>query len=248
MLIKRMDRKQEEIAELTALLKGKLMPYQRLLIERELRAIRTGVSGEEDSAYYINFYFKDSKNWVVIHDLRIEYEGQVAQIDHILINRMFDIYVLESKNYSYKITITPEGEFQVYSGKQYYGIPSPIEQNKRHIHLLDRFLKAKGILPKRMGIPITPRFKNLILISPKSIIVRPPLKKYDTSMVIKVDKLREKIDQEVDKISSLSALTTISKMSSLSTIETVARRLVRYHRDQKIDYKSKFGLLTESSA
>jgi hypothetical protein len=57
MIIKKMDSKQEEMAELTALLKGKLIPYQRFLIERELKAIRSGVSGEKDSAYYIDFYF-----------------------------------------------------------------------------------------------------------------------------------------------------------------------------------------------
>jgi hypothetical protein len=39
MIIKEMDSKQEEIGELTALLKGKPIPYQRFLIERELRAI-----------------------------------------------------------------------------------------------------------------------------------------------------------------------------------------------------------------
>jgi hypothetical protein len=32
------------------------------LIEKELKAIRSGVSGEKDSAYYIDFYFGDSKN------------------------------------------------------------------------------------------------------------------------------------------------------------------------------------------
>jgi hypothetical protein len=133
MIIKRMDSKREEIRELKILLKGKLSSYQRFLIERELKAIRGGVSGERDSAYYIDFYFGDSRNWAVIDDLRLEHKGKVAQIDHLLINRFFDIYVLESKNYSYKLEITPEGEFQAYYSKEYIGIPSPIEQNKRHL-------------------------------------------------------------------------------------------------------------------
>jgi hypothetical protein len=96
MIIKRADSKQEEIQELEGLLKGKLASYQRFLIERELKAVRSGVYGEEDSAYYIDFYFGNSKNWAVIHDLRLEHKGQAAQIDHLLINRLFDIYVLES--------------------------------------------------------------------------------------------------------------------------------------------------------
>jgi hypothetical protein len=53
MIIKKMDSKEEEIIELTALLRGKLTSYQRFSMERELKAIRTGVSGEKDSAYYM---------------------------------------------------------------------------------------------------------------------------------------------------------------------------------------------------
>jgi hypothetical protein len=47
MIIKRTDSKQEEIAELTALLKSNLPAYERFLIERELKALRTGVRGEK---------------------------------------------------------------------------------------------------------------------------------------------------------------------------------------------------------
>ena len=243
MIIKRMDSKQEEMAELTALLKGKLTPYQRFLIERELKAIRIGISGEKDSAYFIDFYLKNSKNWAVIHDLRLEHKGQIAQIDHLLINRFFDMYVLESKNYSYKLKISPEGEFQTYYGKEYVGIPSPIEQNERHIHLLDLFLKHHDILPKRMGISIRPRFKSLILVSPKSIISRPPEKKFDTSSVIKADILRTKIDREVDKVKNpLTDLATISKICSSSTLMETARTLARFHKSKKVDFRARFGL------
>jgi len=62
MIIKNMDSKQEDLAELTALLKGRLTSYQQLMIERELKAIKSGVEGERDSAYYIDFYFRNSKN------------------------------------------------------------------------------------------------------------------------------------------------------------------------------------------
>ena len=242
MIIKKMDSKQEEIAELTVLLKGKLTPYQRFLIERELKAIRSGVSGEKDSAYYIDFYFGNSKNWAVIHDLRLEHRGQVAQIDHLLINRFFDIYVLESKNYSYKLKITPEGEFETYYGKGYVGIPSPIEQNKRHIHILDLFLKHHDILPKRIGISIRPKFKSLILISPRSIISRPLEKKFDTSSVIKADTLRTKIDREVAKQNPLADLATISKICSSPTLMGTARSLAGFHTPKKIDYRARFRL------
>jgi hypothetical protein len=69
-------------------------------IEKEIKFLKSGDKGEQDSAYFIDFHYKDSKNWVIIHDLRIEYGGLVAQIDHLLINRFLDFYVLETKHYS----------------------------------------------------------------------------------------------------------------------------------------------------
>jgi len=241
-----MDSKQEEIGELEIFLKSKLTPPQRYLIKRKLKAMRRGIYGEKDAAYYIDFYFGNSKNWAVIHDLRLEHKGQVAQIDHLLINRFFDMYVLESKNYSSKLKISPGGEFQVYNGKEYIGIPSPIEQNKRHIHLLDLFLKSNNILPKRMRISIRPRFKNIILVSPKPIITRPSEKKFDTSSVIKADTLRTKIDRDLGKGNPLADLATISKICSPSTLKETAKKLAAFHKPLKVDFSSKFGLPDEN--
>jgi Nuclease-related domain len=246
MIIKRMDSKQEEIGELEIFLKSKLTPPQRYLIKRKLKAMRSGIYGEKDAAYYIDFYFGNSKKWAVIHDLRLEHKGQVAQIDHLLINRFFDMYVLESKNYSSKLKISPEGEFQVYNGKEYIGIPSPIEQNKRHIHLLDLFLKSNNILPKRMRISIRPRFKNIILVSPKPIITRPPEEKFDTSSVIKADTLRTKIDRDLGKGNPLADLATISKICSSSTLKETAKKLAAFHKSLKGNFSSKFGLPDEN--
>jgi hypothetical protein len=45
----------------------------------------------------------------VTPDLRIEHRGRVAQIDHLLINRWLDIFVLEPKNYDYGVKIREEG-------------------------------------------------------------------------------------------------------------------------------------------
>lgn len=122
MIIKSMDSRLEDKKELEVLLKKYLTPLQRSSIKSELKAIEKGLSGEKNSAYYIDFYFGHSENWAIIHDLRIEHKGRVAQIDHLLINRFFDIYVLESKHYTYKVKISgPEGEFEIYDGKQYIG-------------------------------------------------------------------------------------------------------------------------------
>ncbi len=242
MIIKYSDSREADISELESLLSRKLTSRQRFLVEREILSIKKGARGERDSAYYINFYYGDSRRWIVIHDLRIELNGRSAQIDHILINRLFDVYVLESKCYGYGLRITDTGEFEVCCDKRYVGIPSPIEQNKRHIALLSPFIEYHGLMPKRLPVPIKPCFLNYVLVSPKSVLKRPDADKFDSSAVIKADSLTTVIEDRADSIGTVDALSSLVKMSTFSQIEKFGRDLVKLHRPASFDWKKKFGI------
>ena len=242
MLIKERDRHTNELHQLKSFSKSKLSQKQRFLVDREIRNIKSGEQGEEDSAYYIDFYYKNSNNWAVLHDLRLELNGFSAQIDHILINRMFDIYILESKNYYHGVKITEKGEFLIWDGKRYQAVESPIEQNERHIHLLKKFFAEHHILPKRLGVTIRPRFVNCVLISPKSRIMRPSQKNCDTTWVLAPDTLKKKIEEEFHKLSHLKAFSNATKMSSLDSIVNVAEKLKSFHSPKSIDFRAKFGI------
>ena len=242
MLIKKRDSKQAEIEELTTLLTEPLPENKKFLIERELRCIKTGDQGETDAAYFIDFYFASSDNWAVIHDLRLEYKDKAAQIDHLLINRYFEVYALESKNFSYGVKITDSGEFLVNYKNNYFSIESPIEQNKRHLIVLEQIFKQYDIMPKRLGITIIPNFRSYILVSTKSRVIRPPKENFDTSMVIKADTLRTQIDKDFDNMSPFSVLAAASKTVSGETVKEVAKRITAVHRPMKMNYRKRFGL------
>ena len=125
----------------------------RLSIEKEIGVIKKGRKGELDAAYEIEFGRKDSKFLAIIHDLRIECDGETAQIDHLLINRFRKVWVCETKNLSGEIIINDQGEFEVIYKSGRYGIPSPIMQNKKHKRILQKALQSNGIkLPSRFGI------------------------------------------------------------------------------------------------
>jgi len=245
MIIKKGDTRVADVMELRRLLDCQITAKQRFLIEREIKCIGSGVRGEESSAYYIDFRYHDNQNWAVIHDLRLELNGFVAQIDHLLINRFLDVYVLESKNYYYGIKISPEGEFLAWNGKSYVGIESPVEQNKRHISLLEKVVTQRGLLPTRLGITMPAAYHNYVLVAPNSRIDRPAAAKLDTSMVIKADALVESISKRVDAMGVVSTLATVGKMVSTETLETFARSLVRLHRPAKINYADKFGVAAQ---
>jgi hypothetical protein len=134
MLIKRFDDHSDELAQLELLAKsGSGDTAKRAAKDLAIR--KAGVKGETESAYLLDFHFADSPNWALIHDLRLEHNGRVAQIDHLLINRWMECYVLETKHFNAGIKITEDGEFLRWNDYKHYfeGMPSPLLQNERHM-------------------------------------------------------------------------------------------------------------------
>lgn len=145
MLIKSADNKTPHIEALTALLdRPDVDATLRRRIEHEIKICRAGVRGESEAAYEIDFHYKEREGWAVLHDLRIEVSGRVAQIDHLLLNRLLDCYVLETKSFSEGLGVNEHGEFVRFFGGRPTGMPSPIEQNHKHISVLEALFASSS--------------------------------------------------------------------------------------------------------
>jgi hypothetical protein len=243
MLLKKSDDKQGAIAELEALVSASSGPV-KTRIETELRNLRAGLKGEQESAYLTDFHYAAKDKWVVIHDLRLEIGGRVAQIDHLLINRMLDVWVLETKHFHAGIKITEDGEFlrwNAYKGN-FEGMASPLAQNERHLAVLKDVFKSIE-MPTRLGIRLSPTFYCRVLVSAASRVDRP--KKFDASSVIKADVLADKIRQEIDGESTLTAISSMGKFVPFETLKDIGERLVALHKPIQINNRKRFGLTDE---
>lgn len=228
MLIKTADDQSARIASLEAAAAGTGPAAKQAAIE--LRNRKAGLRAERESAYLIDHEFGKTRNWAVIHDLRVEHGGRVAQIDHLLINRWLQVYVLETKGFHDGVKINDLGEFLRWNNfaKRYEGMPSPLTQNDRHIDVLRDVFETIE-LPTRMGVRISPEFMSFVLVSPNAQIQRP--KKFDTSRVIKADQLKQAIWRDIDDENPLvGLLKTAAKVVSADTVEQVAKALAAKHR------------------
>ncbi|HMT92093.1 nuclease-related domain-containing protein [uncultured Thiothrix sp.] len=257
MLIKTADDKNTDLVLLEKLLAyPNLTDIQKKNIEQELRFLKAGLKTEADVQYLIDFDFKDSKNYAAIHDLRLEVNGRVAQIDHLLINRTLDIFVLETKSFHAGLKINDKGEFLRWNDykKTFEGMASPIEQNQRHLKVLQEVLEHLD-LPKRLGFRLTPKLIPVVLVSPNARIDRPA--KFDTSSVIKADSIKRYIMEFYDDSATsalknpLSTLSAVSRIVASDTVDDLAKKLVALHKPIRIDYNAKFDIrepmLTKSS-
>lgn len=216
----------------------------RKKIDQEIRNIQSGIKGESEAAYEIEFHYGASKNLMIIHDLRLECDGRVAQIDHLLIDRMMNMYVCESKRFSEGVAVNDRGEFAAFYGSKPYGIGSPIEQNKRHMLVLKSLFARGGPveLPRRLGMAIQPSITGFILVSKNARISRPTKADPELDCIIKNDQLKSRITKDDAEVGTGTALVRISKIVGADTIEDLARDIARQHRPLQFDWAAKFGL------
>lgn len=241
MIIKEADEKKSQIATLEAMAERRDASADvRKWIEQEIRNIRAGIKGEEEAAYEINFHYGASKNYAVIHDLRIEVEGRVAQIDHLLIGRFLDIWVCETKSFCEGIAINEQGECSRFYNNRPSGMASPFEQNQKHIMVLGSLFKTGMVqLPIRLGFSIKPRMTSVVMVSKNARISRPKTKIAGIESLIKSDQFSSMIDRANN---SDNNPLTIAKMIGRGTLGNLARAIAAQHKPIAFNWTAKFGL------
>ncbi len=227
MPLKAADDKSKRVKLLEDLQKSSsLDAFQKNWLQRELWNLKTGIQGERDAAYYIDHYFGKGENHVVLHDLRFVIDGEVTQIDHLVISRGGNLYLMETKNYACSLIINERGEFTAEYERNRFGIASPIEQSLRHERALRKLLERLDIGARVQKFD----FYHVVMLHPKAIIERPPVKSFDTCNVIKADQFPSWHQKFVDKLGIGKLLMTGLNRRSLDTIKEWGEKLIRQHR------------------
>ena len=244
MILKEADDRTQDIATLTALAERPDVPADvQKKIRQEISNIRGGLAGEKETIYQLNFHFGNSQNVMVLHDLRIELNGRVAQIDHLFVNRLLDVYVVESKNYVGGLAANEQGEFVTFWNNVPRAIASPIAQNERHIAVLRDAIQCDLIpAPRRLFMAIPINFMSIISVGNASRISRPEKPFPGLDRIVKADQIRGLYDRDIDaKVNPLNA----AKLVSSETIQEFAMAFVKAHRPITVDWAAKFGLAPE---
>lgn len=227
MLIKSADDKSKRLKLLEDLQKSNVLDKtQRDWLSKQLWNERAGIAGERDAAHYIDNHYRDRNTHAVIHDLRIKLGDEVAQIDHLVISRGMHFYLLETKSFNGSLFINDHGEFSVkYGSDAIYGIPSPLEQSRRHANVLAKLLDQLEIGSR---VRSKPHFHHLVLVHPKAQIARPM--NFDTSQVIKADGFATWHEKFQDTITVGGVLSMLVDMRGAKTLRELAEKIARQHR------------------
>ena len=97
-------------------------------ISEEMFIIKKGLDGEKEIKYQLS---KSNLGLFVLNDINIEYEDLKAQIDYVVITKMY-CYFIECKNLIGNVTVNEKGDFireYTFSNKKVKkGMYSPLRQ------------------------------------------------------------------------------------------------------------------------
>ena len=241
MVLKDIDNKAEDIKILKNLYNKSSSEKQKKLILKDLKTLESGYLSEKDNAYYLDFEFKDSKKHILIHDIRLEYNGLTAQFDHILITPI-GIYVLESKSFKGVLTINNDTSLTVNYGQFSKTYPSPIEQCKRHSKLLKQFIEDKIELPTRIKLLGGIDYYEKVLINPKTTVTNKTLPKN----FIRADVFATERIKEIDNLSGATVFFKATKILNSDLRLTIANKIIDAHKPLKFDYQQKYKIPKKS--
>lgn len=114
---------------------------------------QAGIQQEQDVAFYLRRAFKDDPRVMVFHDLQLCYDGEYAQIDHLIVYT-FGFIVIESKSIKGEVRVNAQAEWSRSYRQQWQGMPSPIKQAELQLRVLQDVLTNNDskMLGKILGI------------------------------------------------------------------------------------------------
>jgi hypothetical protein len=172
------------------------------LVTRDALA-QAGHHAEAQLAHYLRRAFGEDLRLLVFHGLRLEREGDAAQIDHLLLHR-HGMILIESKSVTTRVQVTEHEEWRRWWNGQWRGMPSPLRQVERqgeflrgYLQLHKEALRDKVLWGLRQGGFRHMPLDRLVAISDAGIIERP--KQFPLPAVCKADQIADRIRALVEQ-------------------------------------------------
>ena len=198
--------------------------------------IKAGFQAEKQMGHYLERAFAKSDDILILNDLRLEQDNNIAQIDHLVIHP-FGFIIVESKSVSSKVSVNSHGEWKRIYNNNERGMPSPIQQAKRQASFLKDFLNQKAtnvfkesLINKLISKPTFDNYKFdiLIAISDNGIIERDNIKLPE---VIKADTVPDNILSIISKrkIGSVNIFSKDNYSFHNKTLKKIGNTLLALH-------------------
>lgn len=178
------------------------------------KRIQAGNKQESDVAFYLRRAYGDREDVIVLNDLRVSHNGEVAQVDHFII-WTYGFIIIESKSIHGHVKVNKHGEWTRSYKSTWYGIPSPLRQAELQSSLIKALLNhhADNILhPLNLGAVKLPQgfgrrdWRQLCAVSNSCMLERENISDTENDLIYKADSIVDGIEKIIGKRKSGNAL------------------------------------------
>lgn len=117
----------------------------------------------EAACNFIDGYFADCPDWVVLHDLRLSFGKQTIHVNHLLINSVLEFFCLDTRYIGCGLTVSEQGACHSLRQERRQLIASPFAKLHRDKRFLTQLLKRTDVLPRSFGIRKPSSVRGFIL-------------------------------------------------------------------------------------
>lgn len=162
---------------------------------------------EEDVAFHLRRAFGNESDVVIFNDLRLKYEDENAQIDHLIMHP-FGFIIIESKSISGEVRVNATGEWQRSYRDNWMGLKSPLRQAELQQDILKRLLNNNRtqLMSKILGLQggfSGRHWKVLCALSSNAIVHREEMSKALSAQVVKPEFLHDQINNLIGSRSKM---------------------------------------------
>lgn len=182
--------------------------------------LRAGEEAEKQMAFYLQRAFRKRDDCFVINDLRVIHDGDVAQIDHLIVS-IYGLFIVESKSIHGTISINKHGDWRRTYNDEISGIPSPVIQARAQGKVLIEMLRenAEQVLGKLLFGKIQKGFRYCpigvyVAISDTGIIERG----MEVPELFKADVVAGAITKQLDEYTSKASLLSPKNLFSTDVV------------------------------
>jgi len=206
-------------------------------IETNDKFLKAGLGAEKQLAFYLQRAFRDDENVLVLNGIRLESNGDSAQIDHLIIHK-YGMVIVESKSVYGTVEINEHNEW--HRAGTTIGMRSPIEQAKMQATFLKKYLGKSKLKPAQSIIESLFRDATyedihidvLVAISDTGIIKRH--KNISDDSIYKADMITSRVKEIIADYKSRDTLFSFDSKSVPMTLcaddrKEIAEFLVKNH-------------------
>lgn len=241
MQVKPADGSQTDIDVLEALVRHPdVDPLRRAEIDAQILEVQAAAAGRAQAAYEIEAQFGRSSAVATLHDLRIELAGRSARFDHLILNRVGEIWIGDSRWFRDGVSVNEQGEWTRWWHGRRERIPSPIDQARRGAGLLARVFADRLVaLPRRFGrVPMRPELRSVVLVSEDARVARPSRSVEGADQVLTVERLVSAVRGGLAEASPIR----LARLVAEEDLQEVAWLLAGLHRPGRTDWAGRFGI------